>query len=203
MSMRELETSLQQFGEFLLRAKLVTPRAAPYCVRWVRTFLNRAATDEPIADQVRHFCEALERDERREEWQAAARGLAPPRREGGRRCRRQGEHADGDGAYAPATPEPPLCLSHRGQLRGLGTALSRLPGRAAGAAGAAQRHAWRPGLPHPSGREAPRVQARFASAGRAQRAGDCRTDVSGSAARPRIHRVPLSGSPSRLRPSPA
>jgi integron integrase len=35
----------------------------------VRTFLNRAATDEPIADQVRRFCDALERDERREDWQ--------------------------------------------------------------------------------------------------------------------------------------
>ena len=76
MGMRELETSLQQFGEFLLRAKLVTPRAAPYCVRWVRTFLNRPATDEPIADQARHFCEALERDERREEWQVRQADLA-------------------------------------------------------------------------------------------------------------------------------
>jgi integron integrase len=69
VGMRDLDSSLQQFGEFLLRAKLVTPRAAPYCVRWVRTFLNRAATDEPISDQVRHFCAALEGDERREEWQ--------------------------------------------------------------------------------------------------------------------------------------
>ena len=67
--MRELETALQQFGEFLLRARLVTPRAAPYCVRWVRRFLSRAATDEPLADQARRFCEGLERDERREEWQ--------------------------------------------------------------------------------------------------------------------------------------
>jgi integron integrase len=69
MGMRELDSTLQQFGEFLLRAKLVTPRAAPYCVRWVRTFLNRPATDAPIAEQVRHFCEALEQDERREDWQ--------------------------------------------------------------------------------------------------------------------------------------
>ncbi len=69
VGMRALDSSLQQFGEFLLRAQLVTPRAAPYCVRWVRTFLNRAATDEPIADQVRHFCEELEGDGRREDWQ--------------------------------------------------------------------------------------------------------------------------------------
>ena len=31
--MREVETSLQQFGEFLLRARLVREQAAPHCVR--------------------------------------------------------------------------------------------------------------------------------------------------------------------------
>ena len=34
--MRELESSLQEFGEFLLKAQLVRPAAAPYFVRWVR-----------------------------------------------------------------------------------------------------------------------------------------------------------------------
>lgn len=34
--MSELEASLQQFGEFLLKARLVKEKAAPYCVRWVR-----------------------------------------------------------------------------------------------------------------------------------------------------------------------
>jgi integron integrase len=61
--MRELETSLQQFGEFVLRARLVKDKAAPYCVRWVRRFLTRAASDESLADQVRRFCEDLERSE--------------------------------------------------------------------------------------------------------------------------------------------
>ena len=37
--MRELESSLQEFGEFLLKAQLVRPAAAPYFVRWVRRFL--------------------------------------------------------------------------------------------------------------------------------------------------------------------
>ena len=37
--MRELETSLQQFGEFVLKAQLVKEKVAPYCVRWVRRFL--------------------------------------------------------------------------------------------------------------------------------------------------------------------
>ena len=67
--MRELEASLQQFGEFLLKARLVREKAAPYCVRWVRRFLTRPASDESVADQVRRFCEDLEREGRWEEWQ--------------------------------------------------------------------------------------------------------------------------------------
>src|SRR3990172_4423699 len=67
--MRELESSLQQFGEYLLKAQLVREKAAPYCVRWVRQFLSRPATDEPLADQVRRFCEGLERSGRCEDWQ--------------------------------------------------------------------------------------------------------------------------------------
>jgi hypothetical protein len=53
--MRELESSLQSFGEFLLKAQLVRPTAAPYFVRWVRRFLSRPASDEPLADQARRF----------------------------------------------------------------------------------------------------------------------------------------------------
>ena len=67
--MRELESSLQEFGEFLLKAQLVRPAAAPYFVRWVRRFLSRPASDEPLADQVRGFCEELERDGGSEDWQ--------------------------------------------------------------------------------------------------------------------------------------
>ena len=59
--MRELEVSLQQFGEFILKAQLVKDKAAPHCVRWVRRFLTRPASDGPLADQVRQFCEGLER----------------------------------------------------------------------------------------------------------------------------------------------
>jgi integron integrase len=66
--MRELEASLQQFGEFILKAQLVKEKAAPYCVRWVRRFLTRPASDEPLADQVRRFCESLER-EAWQDWQ--------------------------------------------------------------------------------------------------------------------------------------
>ncbi len=59
--MRELESSLQQFGEFLLKARLVKETAAPYCVRFVRQFLGRPARDAPLADRVQQFCEELER----------------------------------------------------------------------------------------------------------------------------------------------
>jgi len=67
--MRELESSLQSFWEFLLKAQLVRPTAAPYFVRWVRRFLSRPASDEPLADQVRAFCEELERNGGVEDWQ--------------------------------------------------------------------------------------------------------------------------------------
>ena len=67
--MRELESSLQQFGEFILKAQLVRPLAAPYFVRWVRRFLSRPASDESLADQVRIFCEELDRNGGSEDWQ--------------------------------------------------------------------------------------------------------------------------------------
>jgi site-specific recombinase XerD len=66
--MREMETSLQQFGEFVLRARLVREGAAPHFVRWVRQFLARSASDGSLADQVRSFRDELERSGR-EEWQ--------------------------------------------------------------------------------------------------------------------------------------
>jgi integrase len=65
---RELEASLQQFGEFLLRARLVKEKAAPHCVRWVRRFLTRPASNEPLADRARRFSEELERGGS-QEWQ--------------------------------------------------------------------------------------------------------------------------------------
>jgi integron integrase len=66
--MRELESSLQEFGEFLLKAQLVRPAAGPYVVRWVRRFLSRPASDDALTDQVRGFCEELERTGS-EDWQ--------------------------------------------------------------------------------------------------------------------------------------
>lgn len=59
--MRDLESSLQQFAEFLLKARFVNESAAPYCVRHVRQFLTRPATDDALADRVRRFCEDMAR----------------------------------------------------------------------------------------------------------------------------------------------
>lgn len=67
--MDDIETRLQQFGEYLLRGRLVHERAAPFCVRWVRRFLARPATDEPLADQVRRFCDGLASDNGVQDWQ--------------------------------------------------------------------------------------------------------------------------------------
>jgi hypothetical protein len=44
---RDEEALLQQFAEFMLKAQLVTAKAAPYSVRSVRRFLHRPATNEP------------------------------------------------------------------------------------------------------------------------------------------------------------
>lgn len=76
--MRELENSLQQFGEFILKAHLVKEEAAPYCVRWVRRFLTRPASDEPLADQVRRFCESLRRERNPRVLQILANRLRNP-----------------------------------------------------------------------------------------------------------------------------
>ena len=74
--MRELETSLQQFGEFVLKAQLVNEKAAPYCVRWVPRFLTWAGPAEPPADQVRAFCEDLEQSADCQDWQVRQAGQA-------------------------------------------------------------------------------------------------------------------------------
>jgi hypothetical protein len=66
---RDRETTLQAFGEFLLRARLVFHKAAPHCVRWVRRFFERPAENLSVAEQVRSFCEALEREGRWQDWQ--------------------------------------------------------------------------------------------------------------------------------------
>ena len=69
MLSRAIEASLQEFGEFLLRGRLVRPTASPYCVRWVRQFLGRSASDGALADEVRDYFEWVESDPWHQEWQ--------------------------------------------------------------------------------------------------------------------------------------
>jgi integron integrase len=68
-SVRELEATLQRFGEFVLSARIARPSTAPYLVRWVRRFLLRPTSTDPLPDQLRTFTEELERDQRWEPWQ--------------------------------------------------------------------------------------------------------------------------------------
>jgi hypothetical protein len=49
--------------------QMAREKAAPYFVRWVRRFLTRPASDEPLADQVRRFCEELEQNGGCQDWQ--------------------------------------------------------------------------------------------------------------------------------------
>lgn len=67
--MRELETTLQRFADFLLKSHLTSQKSAPYLVRWVRRFLERPATTDNITDQVHQFIEDLERSGRCQPWQ--------------------------------------------------------------------------------------------------------------------------------------
>ena len=67
--MREVETSLQQFGEFLLRARFVREKAAPHCVRWVRRFLMRQASDEPWRTRSGASVRTWSATARVQEWQ--------------------------------------------------------------------------------------------------------------------------------------
>ena len=45
--MRELESSWQEFGEFLLKAQLARPTAGPYFAHWVRRFLHCVLSADP------------------------------------------------------------------------------------------------------------------------------------------------------------
>ena len=152
--MRELESSLQEFGEFLLKAQLARPAAAPYFVRWVRRFLSRPASDEPLTDQVRGFCEELERNGATEDSQVRQADQAL-RIYFVNFLKRTDWHqrpastvVDEQGQTSPLTAlaqlrqrirNPPLLLSHGMHLRGLGSAVSRICLPAAGGSPSSRR----------------------------------------------------------------
>ena len=67
---KDIERGLADFGEFLLRERIVHSAHAPFHVKWVRRFLER---DEPQAgealqDRVQRFCEELERAAWATDW---------------------------------------------------------------------------------------------------------------------------------------
>ena len=144
--MRELESSLQEFGEFLLKAQLARPAAAPYFVRWVRRFLSRPASDEPLIDQVRGFREELERNGATENWQVRQADQAL-RIYFVNFLKRTDWHqrpastvVDEQGQTSPLAAleqlrqriRTPLLLSHGMHVRGLGAAVPRICRPAAG-----------------------------------------------------------------------
>ena len=70
MDMREKEMGLEEFGEFLLRRRIVPEKNAKYYVAWVRKFLGLAADPKlSLAERIEDFVEGLRRDGGREEWQ--------------------------------------------------------------------------------------------------------------------------------------
>ena len=72
--MRELETSLQQFGEFILKARLVGEKAAPYCVRWVPPIPGAPSLGR-VAGLVNNTINNTTQDR---EWAGPRRGRQPP-----------------------------------------------------------------------------------------------------------------------------
>lgn len=67
--MSDVENALQPFGEFLLRARLVPERQAPYVVKWVRRFLRMEGGGASLAERVDAFRESLERAGVWADWQ--------------------------------------------------------------------------------------------------------------------------------------
>ncbi len=70
MDLREKEMGLGEFGEFLLRRRIVPERNAKYYVGWVRRFLG-AAPDPRLAlgERMEGFVEGLRASGNWEDWQ--------------------------------------------------------------------------------------------------------------------------------------
>lgn len=169
--MRDTDATLQEFATFLLQRRLVKENAAPYCVRWVRRFLARPASTDPLVDQVRSFCEDLERDGT-QDWQVRQAEhalriywlkLLSVRRLGRPACRcwrrRPGRATTRARGASPPDPHAPLLLSDRGRVRRLEPPLPDIPGRNTGHRATARRCGWRTRLPHAPGRTTARVSS--------------------------------------------
>lgn len=70
MNLRENEMGLEEFGEFLLRRRIVPEKNAKFYVAWVRKFLGQTA-DPRLSPEERleDFVEGLRQEGGREEWQ--------------------------------------------------------------------------------------------------------------------------------------
>ena len=70
MAMKEREMELAEFGEFLLRRRLVPEQNAKYYVGWVRKFLGAEADPKlTLGERIEAFAEGLRQEGGREEWQ--------------------------------------------------------------------------------------------------------------------------------------
>ena len=131
------------------KAQLVRPTAAPYFRTLGATSSCRARPPiEPLADQVRGFCEELERNGGVEDWQVRqadqalrilvlrefpqTHRVASAAGQHGRRRARVYESLCGTGAAADTFEDAPLFVSHGMHVRGLGAAVPRLRRPAAG-----------------------------------------------------------------------
>ena len=70
MALRENEMALSEFGEFLLRKRIVPEKNARFCVKWVRQFLEQPASPALSLDErIESFLEELRSARRCEDWQ--------------------------------------------------------------------------------------------------------------------------------------
>ena len=70
MELREREMGLEEFGEFLLKRRIVPEKNAKYYVAWVRKFLGEAPDPRLTpAERIEAFVERLRQDGGREDWQ--------------------------------------------------------------------------------------------------------------------------------------
>ena len=70
MDLREKEMGLEEYGEFLLRRRIVPEVAARHYVKWVRLFLGQAADPKlSLEERIEGFKEGLRREGRWEDWQ--------------------------------------------------------------------------------------------------------------------------------------
>ena len=70
MDLRENEMGLEEFGEFLLRRRIVPEKNAKFYVAWVRKFLGQTADPKlSMEERIEDFVEGLRQEGGREEWQ--------------------------------------------------------------------------------------------------------------------------------------